>query len=152
MQFEKARFWTIRDIEKIINTNSTEYKTLEFKSLEALVPGSKDEIGKDVSSFANSAGGVIIYGVSEIKTGPDIVLKLDEGRDANDPYGKEWLENIIESNISPKINDLLINPIKLPQRKIHLCRSYPAKYNGSYVGVQPLLQAQKLQIRAYGGL
>jgi hypothetical protein len=117
VQFEKARSWTIRDIERIINTNSTEYKNLEFKSLDALIPGSKDEIGKDVSSFANSAGGVIIYGVSEIKSGPDVLLKLEEGRDANDPHGKEWLENIIESNISPKIDGLLINPIKLPNEK-----------------------------------
>ena len=117
MQFKKARSWTVRDIEKIINTNSTEYKNLEFKSLEALVPGSKDEIGKDVSSFANSAGGVIIYGIGEIKNGPDILLQLEEGRDANDPYGKEWLENIIESNISPKIDGVFINPIKLANEK-----------------------------------
>jgi len=117
MQFEKARYWTIRDIEKIVKTNATEYKILEFKSLEALTPSNKDEIGKDVSSFANSAGGVIIYGISEIKEGPDTRLRLEEGRDANDPYGKEWLENIIESNISPKIDGIFINPIKLPNDK-----------------------------------
>lgn len=115
--YDKAQEWTAQDIENLVENNITEYKTLEFKSLAALVPEAKKEISKDVSSFANSAGGVIIYGVKEMKDGPNIRLELDEGINANDPYGKEWLENIIASNISPRIDGLYINPIKLANEK-----------------------------------
>lgn len=114
MFMTKARHWTYEDIHKIITNNLTEYKNLEFKSIAALHAEAKDEISKDVSSFANSAGGVIIYGIKEIKEGLDIRLELDEGVHANSTFSKEWLENIIDSRISPKISGLDINPVKLP--------------------------------------
>lgn len=110
---DKAQEWKAEDIEILVKNNATEYKTLEFKSLAALVPEAKKEISKDVSSFANSAGGVIIYGVKEIREGLNIRLELEDGLNANNPYNKEWLENIIASNISPRIDGLYINPIKL---------------------------------------
>lgn len=114
---DKAHDWKAEDIKKLVENNLTEYKTLEFKSLAALVPEAKKEISKDISSFANSAGGVIIYGIKEVKEGPNIRLELEEGINANNPYGKEWLENIIASNISPRIDGIYINPIKLANEK-----------------------------------
>lgn len=113
-QLEKARSWNSRDVERIVSDNMTEFKTLEFKSLAALVPEAKDEISKDVSSFANSTGGIIIYGIKEIREGSNIRLELEEGLPANIPHGKEWLENIIASRISPRIEGLYINPVRLP--------------------------------------
>ncbi len=117
MYLEKARYWTVRDIEKIIHNNLTEMKNLEFKRLAALTPDSKNEISKDISSFANSGGGIIIYGIAETKEGNSIILELEDGLDSNDRHGKEWLENVIMSRISPKIEGLYINPIKLENER-----------------------------------
>jgi hypothetical protein len=117
MLIEKASFWTEKDLKRIIDENLTEYSTLEFKSLAALNRDNKEEISKDIASFANAAGGVIIYGIKEVKEGTNIKLLLEDGLDINAPYNKEWLENIIDSHISPKIEGLYINPVKLSNDK-----------------------------------
>lgn len=114
MNLAKARHWTVKKLEKIVANNLTEYKTLEFKSLAALAPDAKDEISKDISSFANSGGGIVIYGIKENKEANDIYLELEEGLEVNSRFSKEWLENVIFSHVSPRIEGLYINPVKLP--------------------------------------
>ncbi|MCI1733417.1 MAG: ATP-binding protein [Bacteroidales bacterium] len=112
------------DILTIIQ-NSEENLHLEFKAaraLEEINDDAKKEIAKDVSAFANSDGGVILYGVKE---------KLDEKhRGELDPFdralcSKEKLENIINGNISPKIENLLIKPITVNGDKIIYYISIP---------------------------
>ncbi|MDK2822937.1 MAG: hypothetical protein PWP71_855 [Clostridia bacterium] len=118
MNIDKAKDWTLKDIELIIQNNILENKQLEFKACDALKDEYKDEISKDVSSFANSAGGVIIYGIKELEEGRTIRLELDEGYDINDRINKEWLENVIYSRISPKIEGIYINPIEIKNGKV----------------------------------
>lgn len=118
MDISKARFWNFNDIQKIINNNILENKQLEFKACAALDMEYKNEISKDVSSFANSAGGVIIYGIKEIKEGESIYLELDQGFFINEKINKEWLENVIYSRISPKIDGLYINPVDIGNEKL----------------------------------
>jgi hypothetical protein len=59
---------TIEGIQALIRSRTEESLTLEYKAAKALTATGKrdfrDEISKDVSSMANSAGGRIIYGVS----------------------------------------------------------------------------------------
>ncbi|HJW19327.1 MAG TPA: ATP-binding protein [Candidatus Nitrosotalea sp.] len=50
------------DIERLWTTNQTETMSLEFKQE---ISGDNKEIAKDISAFANSEGGVIIYGITE---------------------------------------------------------------------------------------
>lgn len=113
MNLGKARYWTVKDVEEIVYENYTENKYLEFKSLEGLHNEAKNEISKDVSAFTNSGGGVIIYGIREEKVDNEIVLELEEGLPLTDRYNKEWLEDILDAHISPKIKGLFINPVKL---------------------------------------
>ena len=75
------------------------------------------EIAKDVSAFANSDGGCIIYGIEEDKHLPK---KIDSGVD-HDKYTREWLENVITSNISPRIDGITISPIPLsPDNSVYI--------------------------------
>jgi predicted HTH transcriptional regulator len=64
-------------------------KTLDYKSSGALAKDSKsrDELCKDVSAFANSAGGQIVYGIDEKNK------KLDGGS----ALTREWIEQVPRS-------------------------------------------------------
>lgn len=56
---------SIADIEALIAGGFRECETLEYKAASVpLKPVDHKEVAKDVSAFANSAGGVVIYGVA----------------------------------------------------------------------------------------
>ena len=65
--FQDLSDYTQADIQSLIDNNVEESIHLDFKAAAALDKSEKkkDEIAKDVSSFANSDGGVIVYGISE---------------------------------------------------------------------------------------
>lgn len=107
--------WNIEEIQKLIDNRIEENLHLDYKAADSLgkTDGKKKEISKDISAFANSDGGVIIYGVSEFNE-PDkkhLPEKIDPINRYE--YSKEWLEQIINSNISPKIKGLEIIPIQI---------------------------------------
>lgn len=110
---------TEKDILALISNKVEESISLEYKRCGALSNGDKAkiEIGKDVSAFANSVGGTIIYGIKE---DGHIPSEIDEGFNPQE-ITKEWLEAIIDSRISPKINGVAIVPIELKQTR-------PGKY------------------------
>jgi len=98
-------------IKEMIDNEVEENLHLDYKACGALIKtdNKKNEISKDISSFANSDGGIIIYGVIEKDNKP---LKIDDGFDPKE-IGKEWIEQVINSRISPKIENLKIYPINL---------------------------------------
>ena len=53
------------DILEMISLQIQENLHLDYKASAALSHSKRDEISKDVSAFANSDGGLIIYGVTE---------------------------------------------------------------------------------------
>ena len=108
MNFFEKDAYSQEDIRNLIVSEKEEDLYLDYKSSGALSKEDKKkiEITKDVSSFANSDGGVIIYGILEQDHKPREISYID-GRE----YTKEWLENCIQS-IQPKIEDLQIIPIR----------------------------------------
>jgi len=102
--------WTPEDIEALLNVRNEDLQ-LEYKKSDALRNSKKTEITKDVSAMANSAGGVIIYGVDEQKAsnGP---IKLDGGIDPNE-ISPEWLEQVIDAGIQRRIDGLVIHPVAM---------------------------------------
>lgn len=87
-------------IEGLIRGKIQESLYLDYKRSESLenTEHCKKEISKDVSAFANSDGGKIIYGV--IEEG-HIPKKIDHGQPVKGK--REWLEQVIKSNIQPRI-------------------------------------------------
>jgi hypothetical protein len=67
------------------------------------------EITKDVSAFANSNGGILIYGLTEDKYLPGNIDPIDRN-----VIKKEWLEQIINSKIRPRIHGLKIHVVTIP--------------------------------------
>jgi len=102
---------TEAELINLIDTGTQENLTLEYKRCAALQNNeqSKSEISKDVSAFANSAGGVLIYGVLEDNQLP---TALDAGFDLGQ-LSREWLEQVILSRIQPRVPGVVITPIAL---------------------------------------
>ena len=109
MDLYKKDSYSIGDIENLINNEVEENIHLDYKAAGALDKKDdkkRNEITKDISAFANSDGGIIIYGVSEEDHKPKEISPID-GR----IYTKECLENVIQL-IQPRIDDLKIYPIR----------------------------------------
>jgi hypothetical protein len=102
---------------QLINDRIEENPELEYKASGALQREDKKvmEITKDVSAFANSNGGVLIYGISEDQTDRRFPGKIDP-IDCK-TISKEWLEQVINSRIRPRINGLKIHVISIPEKQ-----------------------------------
>jgi len=99
------------DLQKFVNDKIPEDLHLDYKASDALSDKKKNEILKDVSAFANSDGGMLIYGIKEDKQ--THTFSIDIGIDASTRNWQEWVGQIIDSGISPQISGIKINSIRL---------------------------------------
>jgi hypothetical protein len=113
---KRPQEWEEQDLLEMILNGHEENVELDFKRAEALgrTDGKKAEISKDVSSFGNSAGGTILYGMEENPSSPHCAVALSPINP--DEFSKEWLEQVINSRIHPRIDGLIINPIELKSK------------------------------------
>ena len=109
-----SKNWTEIKIKNLIASEVEESLTLEYKSAEALGRNDyqKQEITKDVSAMANSAGGLLIYGIAENSQAdkrhlPEKITPVDRFE-----FPREWIEQVINS-IRPRINGILIHSVAL---------------------------------------
>jgi len=97
------------DLERLIENKISEQKTIEYKRI---LPGnkydSKKEFLADVSSFANTLGGHIIYGVIE-ENGLPIEFSGLENVDFDSEILR--LENLLRDSIQPRIQGISIKTI-----------------------------------------
>ncbi|HEY8559329.1 MAG TPA: ATP-binding protein [Pyrinomonadaceae bacterium] len=109
-----ARNWTESRLQNFISSGIEESLTLEYKAAEALDRNEtkKKEITKDVSAMANSAGGILIYGIAEYAEPerrhlPEKITPVDRRS-----FPREWVEQIIQA-IRPRIDGIVIHSINL---------------------------------------
>lgn len=137
--------WDEAELERYIDEGTEENSALEYKAGAALNPKNPDviEITKDVSAMANSAGGVVIYGIKEFAKPkrhlPDKLDAIDRTT-----FDKERLEHIINT-IRPRLHQFTVTPVpigsdsnsvcyvvEIPEgRTAHQCRDnrYYRRYN-----------------------
>jgi hypothetical protein len=99
-------------VEENINLD---YKSIPVKNINY------DELAKDVSAFANSEGGLLLYGVAEKrerdpKTKTVLRVYPKEITWGNPSLKKETLEQHLVGKIHPPIDDLRIIPIRKSQQ------------------------------------
>jgi len=120
--------WEEADLLELTRNHYEENLQLEFKRSDSLqaAESKKNEVSKDVSAFANCIGGTIVYGIEESQDEPHHAVDLSPV----DPkqISKEWLEQVINSRVQPRISGIVINPVELRQ-------SFPGKF--AYVVVIP---------------
>jgi len=117
--------WLQKIVEQYITDQIQENLNLDYKAAGAFSKENKvkdkkiEDISKDVSAMANSQGGVIIYGVKEFEGEkrflPEKIDPIDQTI-----FSKEWLEQIINSNIHPKILGIVIHPIQIDTHANHV--------------------------------
>lgn len=100
---------TEEDIKQLISLKVEESIHLDFKQADSLGKNDKrkSELTKDVSAFANSAGGFIVYGLIEKNHVADSFSFID-----GNEITKEWIEQVIQTGIQRKIEGLKITPVR----------------------------------------
>src|ERR1700752_2301480 len=90
---------TIEDIQSLIDNGIGESLNLEYKGAGALKKDdpAKIKITKSISAFANSNGGILIYGIHEEDQQPKNISYID-----GNVFSNEWLEQVI-GNIHRKV-------------------------------------------------
>src|SRR5690349_14214538 len=96
--------WNIARLQSLVEGKIEESSSLEYKAAKSLED--TESISIDVSSFANASGGVIIYGISEHREKKHVPERLDPIDRIL--FRKEWLEQIINSNIHPRIDNVQV--------------------------------------------
>lgn len=112
---------TKADIDALLATGVLEGRTIEYK---LTLPGNADQDKKeslaDISSFANAAGGDLLYGVAAEKGLPTAIPGVDT---ANADAEIQRLDSMIQAGIEPRIPGVRIKAITgFPQGPILLVR------------------------------
>jgi len=104
---------TESELLQLIKDKVPESLHLDYKRSEALqkIESKRRELAKDVAAFAAAEGGTLIYGIGEDSETHE-AGELDNGSDPND-ISKEWIEQVIDSNVSPRIEGIIITAIEL---------------------------------------
>ncbi len=143
---------TYDDILSLTSSSEPEGIGLDYKETVTNSPKHKKELAKDVSAFANSQGGLMVIGVSEVG-----------GKPSHPPAGfphlldrqkvEEWIDQVLASNISPRVS-VAMRPIEIagaPDRclvAIEVPVSVRAPHMVTTDGDNKVLQAPSLSIAA----
>ncbi|MCI5123368.1 MAG: ATP-binding protein [Candidatus Electrothrix sp. AR5] len=123
---------TIQDIEQLIKLETPESIWLDYKASPALSKKKKDEICKDVSAFANADGGMLIYGIEEEKKNKvGLPAGMDNGIDIKE-INKEWIDQILSTNITPIISGIEIIEIKKTENNSFFVVNIPKSCRGPH--------------------
>ncbi len=124
------------DLLHLIKTGTRELKTLEYKqTLPGTTYEDRKEFLADVSSFANTAGGHIVFGMMA-----DSGIPMDlRGFDAEGDASILDIESRIRDGIAPRINGIHSHAIKLSNGKtaivLRIPRSYATPHMVKFQGV-----------------
>lgn len=114
------------DLESLVMTGEAESRLIEYKQLlPGTGDGDKKEFLADVSSFANAAGGDIVYGIREMTGAPVELVGLQL---TNVDAEKLRLEEIIRTGIAPRVTGLSIKVVALEGSKVAIVVRIPHSF------------------------
>jgi hypothetical protein len=109
--------WNEQRLQAYIDSKEPESLYLDYKGSDSLEQlkgqnNKKPELIKDISSFANTDGGILIYGIREGRGDIKIPEGFDDGIDPG-KVSREQLDQIIRSNLHPKLDGIRIFEVPL---------------------------------------
>jgi predicted HTH transcriptional regulator len=110
--------YNLEYLNSLIENKVEENLNLDYKASGSLDKQNNKttEISKDVSAMANSDGGILIYGINEVKVNKHLPEKIDPINRKD--FTKEWLEQIIQDKICPRISNFKIHPIEINAEQV----------------------------------
>jgi hypothetical protein len=123
---------TETDLQELITNGVTERRTIEYKvALPSLNDEAKKEFLYDVSSFANAAGGSLVYGIEE-NAGVPVALK---GLQVSDADGEKLrLESMMRDGISPRVFGVEVGgPIQVASGGVAFVIRVPRSWNSPHM-------------------
>ena len=122
---------TEEHLRSLIADQVTELRVIEYKrELPGRSDGDKKEFLADVCSFANTAGGDLIYGITESGGTPRDLVGVDAG---NVDAEISRLENSIRDGIKPRIPGIQHQPVRLENGKHALVIRVPRSFSRPHV-------------------
>jgi Putative DNA-binding domain len=122
---------TLDDLNALIANQVTEDSHLDYKrsaALEKTPDKVKTDLAKDVSAFANSDGGVIVFGIVEENRLPkNVDAGVDHAR-----WTRERIESVVNANISPRIDGIAIHQIRLATDRSAYVVAIPKSFRGPH--------------------
>jgi len=120
------------DLNALVTNQVIESKTIEYKeSLPGNSLSDKKEFLADVCSFANTAGGDLIFGITEDRDSG--IPKSVNGVDIpNVDEEKSRLSSLIRNGIEPRIWRVDIHPVRLSNSKTTLVIRIPNSWNSPH--------------------
>lgn len=117
---------SLKEINALLTNKISESSILEYKSQ---IGQNNHEIAKDISAFANTVEGTIIYGIED-KDSFAVNVNWIESQGVG-----ERIENIISSNIDPSLEDYKIIPIMNPDDNTSciIVLQIPFSYKGPHM-------------------
>ena len=101
------------DLQTLFAEKEAESRSLDYKVMLNLdVERAKEDFRKDVSAFANSAGGDLVIGIRDENGIPTEVCGFDLGNQSQEQYRLRLLE-LLQSRIKPRVQGVGIRPFQL---------------------------------------
>ncbi len=114
------------DLRRLIENGVEEGKTIEYKrDLPGTTDSEKKEFLADLSSFANTAGGWLYYGIREENRLP---VELVGAENSNEDEAIQRLENLARDGIQPRLPSFHIIPVRLASSKTILAIEIPRSW------------------------
>jgi hypothetical protein len=122
------------NLDDLVTGQVPEGITLEYKeSLSLDKPEDKKEFVRDITAFANTRGGHIIYGISEDRN-KGIPKKLCGIAIANQDKLKQCMENLIRDGTNPRIYGMQIGkPIGVDNDRFAVVIKIPHSFNAPHM-------------------
>lgn len=106
---------SIEDIETIVRDKIPESRTVDYKlELHPKTDGGNKEFLKDISAFANTMGGYLIYGIDEEEGVPTEIKGV---RVDNCDKLKQHFENLLRTGVDPVIRGVDFHAVDLEDSK-----------------------------------
>ena len=119
---------SLADLQRALREGAAESLYLDFKASEAPAPEKINEICKDVTAFANAAGGQMVYGVTEDKIANTFSV---DGGVKNPKISREWLDNILK-RVQPPLQGVRIDRFEVSQGAYAFVITIPQTQTGPH--------------------